>query len=235
MILMYDTASSSFQGGIPDDAQAILFYVDGLYANGTAARARFPHLFNTGFAIGATVKGRVPSPEDDFEPGNWMGDAGQWVLDSHAAGQSRPAVYADLSDMTNKVIPEIEHHFGPLKPPPDRPYRLHLALPDGNPNIPWWADAKQHIWGSIQGGGDRDISACRDDFFNYPAQPIPPKLPEDSTMIAVSKLQDGRVELFVEDKNGEIWHTWKTAEGGWIGAEKDKRNAQWYSLGTPGK
>jgi hypothetical protein len=48
-------------------------------------------------------------------------------------------------------------------------------------------------------------------------------------------MNDGRFEVFVETKDGEVFHTWQVKEGGWMGAEKGKRNAAWQSLGTPGK
>jgi hypothetical protein len=47
-------------------------------------------------------------------------------------------------------------------------------------------------------------------------------------------MKDGRFEVFVEDKGGQIWHAWQSKEGGWAGA-KQGQNAAWYSLGTPGK
>ena len=53
--------------------------------------------------------------------------------------------------------------------------------------------------------------------------------------LAVGTMTDGRFEVFVEDKNGQIWHAWQDKNGGWAGAEAGKRNAAWQSLGTPGK
>ena len=242
MIACYDTADLAFQGGVPDTAQAILFYVDGIYANGAAARARFPLLFATGRAIGLTVRGREPAQGDDYEPGNWMGDAGSWCAQAIQAGVWRPIIYADSSDFTNLVWPSLERTFGrPLAPPgPGRRFRTILANPDGDPTIPADHDGKQWWWGSIQGGSrvDMDISSLRDDFFRTPA-PGPPHPIRKDDMITASRLPDGRVELFVEKNDtGEVFHTWqrKTEDGGgWIGAEAGKRNAAWYSLGTPGK
>lgn len=241
-INMHDTANLQFQGGIPDNAEAVMFYVDGLFNNEAAARTRFPHLFAMRYTVGLSVRGRVAQGED-FEPGNWAGDMGRWVRDSLAAGVWRPVAYEDRTDENNTVIPELEREFGsPLPPPgPKRPFRLIVALP-GATEIPPEADACQNWWGSIQGGGkvDMDITLCRDDFFQVPATPQLTQLPKDTTMIAVGKLADGRTELFVEDKNGEVWHTWQEKQppegkGGWVGAEDGKRNAQWYSLGVPGQ
>ena len=53
--------------------------------------------------------------------------------------------------------------------------------------------------------------------------------------IAIATMPDGRFEVFVETDKGEIWHTWQAKTGGWAGAEQGKRNAGWYTLGTPGK
>lgn len=238
-LLMYDTASGTFQGGIPDGAQAILFYVDGLFANGTAARARFPHLFEQGRALGLSVRGRVPAPGEDFEAGNWEGDMGRWVKDSLAAGVWRPVCYEDRTDERNTVIPELEREFGsPLPPPgPERPFRLLVAAPDGVAVIPPEADGKQHWWGSIQGRGrvDMDVSIVRDDFFQR-AAPTPQPIKEADVVTAVVN-QDGRIEVFVEKaETGEVFHTYQTAKnGGWAGGKKGVRNAAWASLGIPGK
>jgi hypothetical protein len=171
---MYDTAALDFTGGIPDDAAAILFYVDGDYDNQAAARARFPLLFAAKRAVGLTVRGAVPEPGDDFEPGNWQGNVGPWTRACIDAGFWRPVLYADGSDMDSLVIPELEAEFGPLpNAGPSRPFRLLVANPDGDPTIPAAMDGKQYWWGSIQGGGsvDMDISACRPDFFQIPAPP----------------------------------------------------------------
>jgi hypothetical protein len=67
-------------------------------------------------------------------------------------------------------------------------------------------------------------------------QPAPtPQLKEGAVALAVATMSDGRFEVFVEDKTGQVWHAWQVKEGGWAGAEQGKRNAQWYTLGTPGK
>jgi hypothetical protein len=68
----------------------------------------------------------------------------------------------------------------------------------------------------------------------YGQQTPIPEPPEDTVALALGTMPDGRFEVFVEDKKGNIWHTWQAKEGGWAGAEPGKRNAGWYSLGTPG-
>ena len=50
----------------------------------------------------------------------------------------------------------------------------------------------------------------------------------------VATMPDGRFEVFVEKQDGSVWHAWQAKEGGWAGAERGVRTAQWYSLGTPG-
>ena len=67
----------------------------------------------------------------------------------------------------------------------------------------------------------------------YGPDPIPTR--EDTVALALGTMPDGRFEVFVEDKNGEIFHAWQAKEGGWAGAEAGKRTAAWVSLGTPGK
>jgi hypothetical protein len=68
------------------------------------------------------------------------------------------------------------------------------------------------------------------------AAPAIPDLPKEiePVAIALGVMKDGRFELFVEDKNGEVWHAWHAKDGGWAGAVAGKKNATWYSLGKPG-
>jgi hypothetical protein len=68
-----------------------------------------------------------------------------------------------------------------------------------------------------------------------PVEESIPKPPEDTVALAVATMKDGRFEVFVETKDGEVFHAWQAKEGGWAGAEKGKKNASWYTLGTPGK
>lgn len=66
-------------------------------------------------------------------------------------------------------------------------------------------------------------------------QPQPPtELPEDPNMIAAAVNKKGNIELFVEDKDGSIWHTWQKDEGGWQGASSGKVTG-WQGMGNPGK
>ena len=68
-----------------------------------------------------------------------------------------------------------------------------------------------------------------------PPAPIPKPPPElEAEVINVVTMKDGRFEVFVEDKNGNVWHTWQDKAGGWAGAQAGKRRAGWWSLGKPG-
>lgn len=62
------------------------------------------------------------------------------------------------------------------------------------------------------------------------------ELPSDGAVaLGIGAMVDGRFEVFVEPKDGEIFHAWQSKQGGWAGAESGKRVAQWQSLGIPGK
>jgi GH25 family lysozyme M1 (1,4-beta-N-acetylmuramidase) len=52
-----------------------------------------------------------------------------------------------------------------------------------------------------------------------------PGLPADTQAMDVGTMPDGRQEVFVELKSGEVLHRWNAKTGGW---------ADWQSLGTPG-
>lgn len=61
-----------------------------------------------------------------------------------------------------------------------------------------------------------------------------PELEDDVAIFVVVK-DDGRLEAFVEDGKGQVWHTWQTAKnGGWTGSAPGKTTT-WQSLGSPGK
>lgn len=244
-IRVYDTASLLFQGGIPDTAEGLLYYEDGLYANKAAAQARFPHLFTLKRVVGFTVKGLVEDG-DDFEPGNWRGNVGPWTRSAINAGFWRPVSYADISDMKASVLPELEAEFGPIPPPgPERPYRLLSAHPTGDGHIcgpgtcgelPVDMDGTQNWWGSIQGGGrvDYDMSTVLDSFFPAVDPPTPPPTPEGTMAIAVAANKDGLLEVFVELDTGEVKHIKQDPAKPLQWWEDPAGKPNWLSLGTPG-
>jgi hypothetical protein len=68
---------------------------------------------------------------------------------------------------------------------------------------------------------------------NLPISPLP--LKEGDMITAVVK-QNGAIEVFVEKSSGEVFHAWQNGPNtGWWGAEPNKQNAKWQSLGNPGK
>ena len=93
-----------------------------------------------------------------------------------------------------------------------------------------WSDAPSEWWHLRYQPG----SYTGPDPGAYGEQLPIPEIPEDTVALAIATMPDGRLEVFVEDKNGQIWHTWQQKEGGWAGS-KPGQNAGWSSLGTPGK
>ena len=58
------------------------------------------------------------------------------------------------------------------------------------------------------------------------APPARPALPADVQSVDVATMTDGRQEIFIELKSGEVMHRWNAREGGWVEG--------WHSLGRPG-
>jgi hypothetical protein len=57
-------------------------------------------------------------------------------------------------------------------------------------------------------------------------KPTPPKPPPNTRDLYTVVKADGRLEVFVEDDTGTVWHTWQTAvNGGWA--------QSWQKMGTP--
>lgn len=180
-ILMYDTASSAFQGGVPNNAEAVLAYWDMRFRNLGAAQARFPKLHEAGRIVALTCGADPRANGIDWEPGNVCPAIGPYIAEAEANKVWRPVVYADISDMKH-LIPEMANVIGPLSNPgPGRRVRILTAHPTGvehicGPNtcgqLPWEADGTQYWWSSLHGNKvDYDISAVRTDFFPGLTQP----------------------------------------------------------------
>ena len=96
-----------------------------------------------------------------------------------------------------------------------------------------WSDAPTEYWHLTYQAGHY---AGPDPGPDGITTPTIPDVPEDTMAIAVATMPDGRFEVFIEKaSDGSVWHAWQDKNGGWAGAEAGKRNAAWYSLGTPGK
>lgn len=90
-----------------------------------------------------------------------------------------------------------------------------------------WSDAQSEWWHIKYAPGHWSGPDPGPDGSNQPT----PQPPEGTVALAVGTMSDGRFEVFVEDKNGQIWHAWQQKEGGWA-----KTNGKtWASMGTPGK
>jgi hypothetical protein len=183
-VLMYDTADSRFEGGVPANAAAALCYWDRRFANRGAAHARFPKLEAEHRIVSLTCGADTRADGVDWEPGNVCPAIGAYITEAESNKVWRPVVYADLSDM-KRLIPEMTGAIGPLaNPGPERRVRILTAHPTGVEHIcgpttcgklPWEADGTQYWWSSLHGNKvDYDISAVRDDFFRAPApKPAP--------------------------------------------------------------
>ena len=100
-----------------------------------------------------------------------------------------------------------------------------------------WSDAQSEWWHIKYRPGIWSGSDPGPDGASAPVVvPELPELPKEVTPMAIvlGTMKDGRFEVFVEDKAGEVWHAWQAKNGGWQGAVKGKQNAGWYSLGKPG-
>lgn len=94
----YDSTSAKY---IPAWATAMAGYVDGLYANVAALRARFPKARLLKIAVRASTDADCL----DIEPGNAVpSEAPAWVRKQHARGKRRPVVYASASEMPEVLI-----------------------------------------------------------------------------------------------------------------------------------
>lgn len=215
---------------IPADAEAVAGYTDGIYAWSAADWARFPDAHHLTITIGRGGRARCLDVEQGAAgvgqvPGFLGGGAdtsdglpvlygsasivGQLISTAAAAGHARDS-YLVWSAHYNR--------------------QPHIC----GPNTCGFPQADGTQYDDHYAGRSCDVSLLSDRF--YPATPpAPPQPPEDDAMIFVVVKQDGRLEAFVEDSKGAVWHAWQTAkDGGWAGAAKGK-NAAWYSLGTPGK
>lgn len=189
-LLTGDTANSDYGGGIPDDIEAVIPYIDRRFANWAAAKRRFPKLAAAGLMLPITC-GELHTSILDYEAGNANPDAGGWVSGSIAAGVFLPVVYSDLDHMKREIIPSLAARFGPIPEPGKRQFGIftahpgqgaHICAPNTCGQLSIKADATQHWWGSIDGHGsvDMDLSLLPDYFFK--ALVHPPKPPPKPSM-----------------------------------------------------
>ena len=146
--IMYDSVN---MGAIPTSATLVAFYVDGLYANGTACKARFPHAIRVPIAV-------FPSTNDGVVLDCETGDATPsqcpgWVVKRRAAGVD-PTVYCSES-----VWPQVQAAFAANKVA--QPHYWIAAYPGIGPQL--YAGSIAHQYADPPGsGGNFDLSVVAD-------------------------------------------------------------------------
>lgn len=132
---MYDAVTPS---NMPSGGQLYAYYVDGLYANGTEVKSRFPGKIYVPITIGNTAayKGLVL----DCEPGDASPSAAVAWCTAYPGDNSDLTVYCDTS-----TWPSVRQAFqsaGVTEP------NYWVAQYDNNPVIPSGAIAKQYATGN---------------------------------------------------------------------------------------
>ena len=92
-----------------------------------------------------------------------------------------------------------------------------------------WQNTNQARFLGIPGVIDGNVFHGTDHQFahTFCAQPVlPVALPTGTQSVDVQMMTDGRQEIFIELKSGEVMHRWNAREGGWVEG--------WHSLGRPG-
>jgi hypothetical protein len=156
-VTQYDSVNPS---GIPASASYVAAYVNGLYANVAAMRARFPKAHIETIAVTSSAD----ADWLDVETGDATpGQCADWYHRQKSKGAKRPGFYANLSTMA-QVITALR--AAGIK---RGQVRLWTADPDGKPhinkagdypNLDWSADGTQYQWTS-----GYDASLCKPSFF----------------------------------------------------------------------
>lgn len=212
--LMFDSVSPS---GIPADAAMVAGYVDGVYANIPAMRARFPHATVVQVAVSASypaARGLVLDVESgDATPSQ----AVAWCR-AYAGPNSDLTVYCDAANW-----PTVRSAFaaaGVSEP------NYWLASYDGDPTIPAGAVAKQYA-----SNDSYDTSSVCAYWPGVDPVPTPPEEPMTladaelfvktllETRVPEGKLANGYVPTVADMLNGaEVADTDLTAMKAQIGA-----------------
>jgi hypothetical protein len=162
-------------------------------------------------------------------------DAVVWVRRQFSRGVARPILYASLAVMA-VVLANLARAGISLSS-----VRIWTSHPTGRRHICNGAcgyampdsgiAATQYSWSP--GAVNIDISALASDFF---ATPRPaPTAPEGAILVTCVVNSDGRLEWTAfNPQTGEVFHTWQTTPGGGlVGAQKNVRNCEWFSMGVP--
>ena len=102
--IQYDSVSVGY---IPHDAQAVAFYVNGLFANGTAVKRQAPNARYTGIAVSVAVLAQCL----DIEPGNaTIQDSASWYRRfKRKHPHAKPIFYCSASD-ANGLVAYLKAH-----------------------------------------------------------------------------------------------------------------------------
>lgn len=161
MYLMFDSVDPT---QIPKTAQAVAGYVGGEWPTDShyALRNKFPHAFVVSIA---TSKEQRASFLDVENGDATCDDARDWIQRGFGAGEKRPGIYADQSNM--HIIEGNLHGIHRVK------YRLWVAAPDGlayaRERLAEGFGACQFDWNYL--GRDLDVSLCKPGFFTKNERP----------------------------------------------------------------
>lgn len=193
MRTMYDAINME---AIPSFATMVGYYVDGIYANGTAARQRFPNAQLVGISAIGTNDGIV----GDCEPGAiWPVNAiVDWVLMRRAAGID-PTAYMNLNTWPLVISAFIGR--GVTEP------HYWVAQYNGITYIPPGAVAKQYADPAVHGTGEFDLSVVSDYWPGVDTiapDPVQPRKLEDP-MVKDFTASDGSLHTFELVDTSIIW------------------------------
>ena len=219
MIILFDSITVS---AIPQDAEAVAGYTSGFWPTYNELVAKYPHAHVLSIAVTALHRARCL----DVEPGDASpAQAPGWYRNLAERSQGLPVLYCSastvaqlVSTMSHSGIDRDQYYIWSAH----YTFREHICSASvcGYPK----ADATQ--WTDKALGRNLDQSLCHDYFFG--AKPAPaPAPPKDTVDLDVGTMPDGRQEIFVQLKSGEIQHRWNAKDGGWV--------PDWHSLGSPGK
>jgi hypothetical protein len=239
VITFFDSISSPETTGSPIPAQimggeAIAGYIAGnSWPTYEPYRRARPELAVCGRVLSITLTARAVARCLDIEPGGAVNaDAAGWLRHYADRTWGRPWLYTYASNvrpllvaLAGAGVDRSEFLLWSAHPAPGE----HLCdeLLCGFPA----ADATQF---AQTPDGRCDISVARDYCFPSGLAAVGTET-EDRMAISAIVREDGRIEVFVEARSGEVFHAWQDKPaGGWHGARAGERMAEWVPLGTPG-
>lgn len=225
-VLQYDAANAA---GPPADGDYFAGYFTGLFRSFEPLRLRFPGKVVLPIATWLPTLSELAGFRQvafDFERGDLQPFQVFKCLElARGAGIPCPVLYGSL-DTWLAGGGLVERLAGERR---GDTYQGWLAHPDAISTVPRGFAAKQYLFGPEF---DTSIVLNPATFYNLQAQPAPKPPTEEEIMgVTAATNKDGRVELFVEAKDGSVWHTYQTEpDGSWRGAEPGIRSAELEKL-----